>query len=125
MKVAEQISRRSSDQKTKVGAIIVTLDNTQVLSVGYNGDEKGGSNKRASFETGKSGFIHAEENALIKCDFNNPKKKKMYVTLSPCIMCAKRIINANIDIVYFKKEYVDTSGIELLKDAGIEIIQIK
>lgn len=123
MNVAHQIQRRSVDPKYKVGTIIVTFDNTQVLAVGYNGDQKGGSNVRDSLEQGMSGFIHAEENALIKCDYNNPKRKKMYVTLSPCRMCAKRIINAGIDVVIYDEEYPDRTGIELLREAGIEVIQ--
>ena len=63
MEFAHSISKRSPDDKHKVGAVIITEDNTQVLSVGYNGDQKGGNNCRDSLETGKSGFIHAEINA--------------------------------------------------------------
>ena len=84
MDFAENISRRSIDPKHKVGAVIVTEDNTQVLSLGYNGDHKGGPNCRDSMKAGASGLIHAEINALIKCDFNNPKPKKMYLTHAPC-----------------------------------------
>ena len=115
---ARSISNRSCDPKHKVGAVIVTADNTQVLAIGYNGDEKGGTNKRASMQTGRSGFIHAELNALIKCDFNFPKDKKLYVTLSPCIMCAKAIINADIKHVIYINKY-DNEGINLLKNYGI------
>lgn len=113
------ISQRSLDPRSKVGAIIVTDDNTQVLSVGYNGDQKGGSNHVESFEPGCSGFLHAEINALIKCDFNVPKRKKMYLTLSPCKMCAKAIINGGIDEVHYLNEYRDLSGVTLLKESGI------
>ena len=114
------IAERSSDSKMKVGAVIVSDDNTQVLSMGYNGDHKGGANKRDSNETGKSGFIHAEVNALIKLDFNNPKRKIMYVTHSPCSVCAKCIINANIDeVVYLNLYEKDTGGINLLQQSNI------
>jgi len=65
-------------------------------------------------------MIHAEINALLKMDYNNPKKKKMYVTLSPCRMCAKAIINAGIDEVYYMVEYRDTSGVDLLTSTGIK-----
>lgn len=116
---AYSISRRSMDNKYKVGAIIVTDDNTQVLSVGYNGDHKGGPNQRDSLKQGKSGFIHAEINALIKCDYNSPKRKIMFLTLSPCKMCAKAIINAGISEVVYDKEYIDIEGISLLKNVGI------
>ena len=77
MDFAKNISRRSIDPKHKVGAVIVTEDNTQVLSLGYNGDHKGGPNVRDSLRHGHSGLIHAEINALIKCDYNNPKSKKI------------------------------------------------
>src|SRR5210317_1811502 len=101
------ISKRSPDPKFQVGAVIVTEDNTQVLALGYNGDHKGGPNKRDSMEHGHSGFIHAEINALIKMDYNNPKRKKMYLTHAPCPVCAKCIINAGIDEVYYISDYIN------------------
>jgi dCMP deaminase len=116
---SSMISKRSVDQKHKVGVVIVTDDNTQVLSVGYNGDQKGGPNCRESMERGQSGFIHAEINALIKCDYNHPKKKKMYMTLSPCDVCAKAIINAGIQEVIYQEEYEGSNGISILKSADV------
>jgi dCMP deaminase len=119
------ISKRSPDQKFQVGAVIVTEDNTQVLALGYNGDHKGGPNQRDSLETGRSGFIHAEVNALIKCDFNNPKKKKMYLTHSPCPVCVKCIVNAGIKEVLYINDYKpDMSGIAILKDSGIKVVKL-
>jgi len=118
---SKQISMRSPDPKHKVGAVIVNDENTQVLSIGYNGGEKGGKNQRDSLEVGKSGFIHAEINALIKCDYNNPTRKKMYLTLSPCDICAKAIINAGIDEVVYLERYEQSNGIDILKDAGITV----
>ena len=119
------ISKRSPDQKFQVGAVIVTEDNTQVLALGYNGDHKGGPNQRDSLETGRSGFIHAEVNALIKCDFNNPKNKKMYLTHSPCLVCAKCIVNAGIKEVLYIKDYKpDMTGINILKDSGIKVVKL-
>jgi len=119
---ALDIAKRSPDPKFQVGAVIVTDDNTQVLALGYNGDHRGGPNCRESLETGKSGFIHAEVNALIKCDFNNPKKKKMYLTHSPCPVCAKCIVNAGINEVLYIKDYVpDMSGVNILKDSNIKV----
>jgi dCMP deaminase len=119
--MAQIISKRSLDPRTRVGVVIVTDDNTQVLAVGYNGDHRGGSNTVESHEPGQSGFIHAEINALIKCDFNHPKPKKMYLTVSPCRQCAKAIVNGGIKEVIFKKKYRDESGIELLTQAGIVV----
>ena len=105
MRVATTIAERSVDPKHKVGAIIVTEDNTQLLSLGYNGNYKGGPNSVESSEPGETGLIHAEINALLKMDYNIPKKKKMYVTLSPCPMCAKAIVNAGVDEVVYLEEY--------------------
>jgi len=122
---ASTISQRSTDPKIKVGCVIVPFDNTGVLSLGYNGDHKGGSNERESNDTGFSGFIHVEINALIKMDFNNPKDKKMYLTHSPCKMCAKAIINANIKEVNYIEEYKsDTTGIDLLVKHGVKVNKI-
>ena len=121
MSFARNISRRSYDPRYQVGAIVVTDDNTQVLSVGYNGNHQGGPNEVESVEPGASGMIHAEINALLKMDYNNPKKKIMYVTLSPCRMCAKAMINAGIDEVIYDEEYRDRSGIDLLLSSGVSV----
>ena len=115
------ISKRSVDPKHKVGCVIVSEDNTQVYAVGYNGDQKGGPNLRDSNKTGCSGFIHAEINALIKCDYNTSKNKKMYLTLSPCDICAKAIINAGIKEVIYIEKYQQGSGIDILQNAGITV----
>lgn len=115
------IAERSYDPKYRVGSVIVTEDNTQVLSVGYNGNYAGGPNEVESSEPGNSGMLHSEINSLIKLDYNNPKRKKMYVTLSPCRMCAKAIVNAGISEVIYIEEYRDASGIEILRSAGIYV----
>ena len=124
MTIAKSIAERSYDPRLKVGAIVVSADNTSMLSVGYNGNYRGGPHEHESKEPGQSGFIHAEVNALVKCDFNFPKKKHMYVTHSPCRACAKLIINAEIAHVVYEIQYRDTSGIELLKSTGIDVMNL-
>lgn len=119
MGMAHNISRRSYDPRHQVGAIIVTQDNSQVLSLGYNGNYKGGPNEVESEVPGDSGMLHAEINALLKLDYNNPKQKAMYVTLSPCRMCSKAIINAGINEVVYDREYRDTTGLDILKSVGV------
>ena len=121
MKMAETIAQRSHHPTFKVGAIIVTSDNTQVLSLGYNGNAKGMSNVPQSDEPGCSGLLHAEINALLKLDFNNPKDKVMYLTLSPCENCAMAVINSGVKEVVYKEEYSDKTGINLLKCSGIKV----
>ena len=81
MDVASSIAKRSYDPRFQVGSVVVSEDNTQVLAVGYNGNYSGGPHLVESEEPGKSGFIHAEINSLLKMDYNNPKRKKMYLTL--------------------------------------------
>lgn len=122
-KFALNIAQRSYDPRYQVGAVVVTDDNTQVLAVGYNGNYSGGPNEAESIVPGESGMLHAEINALLKMDYNNPKNKKMYLTLSPCRMCAKAIINAGIDEVVYLEDYRDLSGIDLLRAANIKIGQ--
>ena len=123
MDVASSIAKRSYDPRFQVGSVIVTKDNTQVLAVGYNGNYSGGPNTVESEEPGESGFIHAEINSLLKMDYNNPKSKKMYLTLSPCRMCAKAIINAGIDEVIYAVQYRDMAGVQLLLDQNISVRQ--
>lgn len=125
MTVARAMAARSYDPRLKVGAIVVSCDNTQMLSVGYNGNYKGGPHEHESPEPGKSGFIHAEVNALVKCDFNFPKKKHLYVTHSPCRDCAKLIINAEIIRVIYEIPYRDTSSVQFLKQCGIEVLTLQ
>lgn len=125
MQMAEIIAQRSHHPTFKVGALIVTSDNTQVLSLGYNGNATGMSNVPQSDEPGCSGLLHAEINALLKLDYNNPKDKVMYLTLSPCTNCAMAIINSGIKKVVYKEKYRDDSGIKMLQSVGIKIIQYR
>lgn len=124
MSIAKSISLRSYDPRLKVGAIIVSEDNTHMFSMGYNGNYKNGPHEPESNSPGQSGFIHAEVNALVKCDFNTHKKKHMYLTHSPCRSCCKLIINGDISKVVYDIPYRDQSGIELLKTAGIEVLSL-
>jgi len=124
MEFAKRISRRSCDPRHNVGAVIVTNDNTQVLAVGYNGNFSGGPNEVESEIPGESGMLHAEINALLKMDYNIPKYKILYVTLSPCKMCSKAIVNAGVDEVVYSEEYRDDSGLEILKSARVVVRKI-
>lgn len=123
MQIAKVIRLRSIDPAYKIGCVIVSADNQQILAIGYNGMELGGKNEVDSLERGKSGTLHAELNALIKLDFSNKQPKRLYVTLSPCLMCARAIINAGITDVVYDETYRDTAGISLLNDRGINVRQ--
>lgn len=125
MSIAHHIAQRSYDPSLKVGAVVVAEDNSQMLSLGYNGNYRGGPHHRESEQPGQSGFIHAEVNALVKCDFNFPKKKHMYLTHSPCRACAKLIVNAEISSVVYDIQYRDTSGLEILTSVGINVFNLR
>lgn len=120
---AKLVSKRSSHPTFKVGAVITSDDNTRVLSLGYNGDYQGGTNIIESEEPGKSGFIHAEVNAIIKMDYHANCEKKLFVTLSPCLDCAKLIINSGIKQVIYLEDYRDDSGIKILKSNGVTVVK--
>ena len=122
---ARMLSGRSTCKRAKVGCVITSWDYNEVLSIGYNGNYKGGPNTCDNDEVGACGCLHAEENALIKLDYNSPVKKRLYTTTSPCLMCAKRIINANINFVLYDNQYRDTSGIELLEKNNVQVLRLQ
>ena len=93
--VAKAASRRSEDPYVKVGACVLRND-WSVAGVGYNGAPADIEIDWSDRDERRKRVIHAEINALLKCDYNYPKKKIMYLTLSPCKICAKAIINAGI-----------------------------
>jgi deoxycytidylate deaminase len=121
MELAENLSRRSCDIKTQVGAVIVSGDNTRVLSLGYNGTPHGFPNERESLEEGKAGTIHAEQNALYKLSYNEQCEKIIYTTFSPCPECARGLIQCRINRVVYKTLFRDTQGIEIIKRGNIEV----
>ena len=113
---------RCSDKK--VAAIVTDKEMAQVLSIGINGGPKGLVDCMCKID-GKYGCIHAEINALVKCD-SKARNKIMFVTLSPCKQCAAAIINApgGFSTVYFVDKWKDDTGIKLLQSAGIHVKQI-
>lgn len=120
----QDLSTLSRCSEKQVAAIITDKDMTQVLSIGINGGPKGLVDCMCKID-GKYGCIHAEMNALVKCD-SKAKNKIMFVTLSPCKQCAAAIINApgGFSTVYFVDKWKDDTGIKLLRAAGIHVKQI-
>lgn len=114
----------SKCEERKVAAVITDKDLAQVYSIGVNGGPKGLTDCMCAID-GKYGCIHAEINALIKCRSDAPDKV-MFVTLSPCKQCAAAIINApgGFSTVYYLEQWKDTTGIKLLKAAGIKVLQV-
>ena len=116
---ALELAKLSKCEERKVAAIITDRDLTQIYSIGLNGGPKGLVDCMCKID-GKYGCVHAEINALIKCRSDAPDKV-MFVTLSPCKQCAAAIINApgGFSTVYYLQEWKDTTGVELLRKAGI------
>ncbi len=109
--------------RRQVGAILVK--DKMIISDGYNGTPSGFENVCEDEETGltKPYVLHAEANAISKVarSSNSSEGATLYVTSSPCIECAKLIIQAGISRVVFYEKYRTLDGCELLKRAGIEI----
>lgn len=112
-------------ERRKVGALIVK--DKMIISDGYNGTPAGFENV-CEDENGitKPYVLHAEANAITKVarSHNSSEGATLYVTASPCIECAKLIIQAGICRVVYRDLYRITSGIDLLKRAGVECEQI-
>ena len=111
--------------RRKVGALLVK--DKMILSDGYNGTPSGFENIcEDENDHTKPYVLHAEANAITKVARSNNSSEgaTLYVTSSPCIECAKLIIQAGIRRVVFSEYYRDTDGIDLLNRAGIETLLI-
>lgn len=108
-------------KRRKVGAIIVK--NSMIISDGFNGTPSGFENI-CEDETGITipYVLHAEANAITKVARSNNSSAgaTLYITASPCLECAKLIIQAGIERVVFHELYRITDGVELLKRAGVK-----
>lgn len=117
---ATSLARRSTCTRNRVGCVVTSADHHRVLSIGYNGNYAGGPNGCDRPEdVGACGCVHAEVNALLKLDYNDPTRKRLYTTVSPCAACAKCIVNAKIDHVIYEEEYRRPEGLNILRDAGV------
>ena len=121
--IAIRIAKESRDERFKVGCVIVPDDNSQILSLGINGNARGLPNVPDSTEPGKSNWLHAEQNAYFKLDYRAPGNKTLYVSHSPCLMCAKGAIQCNIKRVVYEIEYRDLSGLDVLRSVGIDVVK--
>ena len=111
--------------RRQVGALIVK--NQRIISDGYNGTPAGFENIcEDENNVTKPYVLHAEANAITKIARSNNSSEgaTLYVTASPCIECAKLIIQAGIKRVIYSEKYRLEDGIELLKRANIEVIYL-
>jgi hypothetical protein len=121
LRMARIWSENSYCRRRKVGALIVK--DKMIISDGYNGTPSGFPNICEDIDDTTFPYVlHAEANAITKVarSNNSSEGSTLYVTASPCVECAKLIIQAGIRRVVFSELYRITDGIDLLKRAGVE-----
>ena len=122
MRMATIWAENSYCERRKVGALIVK--DKMIISDGYNGTPSGFENVcEDENNVTKPYVLHAEANAITKIarSNNNSEGATLYVTASPCIECAKLIIQAGIKRVVYGEKYRLTDGIDLLERAGVTV----
>ena len=130
MDLAENLAKRSHCVRAQVGAVL-TKD-TRIVSLGYNGPPAGTHNCDLEWpgegcprdsKGSCSLALHAEQNAILYASKNNVtiEGATLYVTLSPCISCARVIYTTGIKKVYFLHSYADYKG--LPTDEGVEFLR--
>ncbi len=125
LKMAQEWGNLSYCERKKVGALIVK--DRMIISDGFNGTPTGFENI-CEDEGGYTKWyvLHAEANAISKVAASTQScaGATLYVTLSPCRECSKLIHQAGIKRIVYIHQYSDTSGIDFLKEAGVEVEQI-
>lgn len=126
LRMARIWSENSYCTRRKVGALIVK--NKMIISDGYNGTPSGFENVCELEDGTTKGYVlHAEANAITKIakSGNSSLGSTLYVTTSPCLECAKLIIQSGIKRVVYSEKYRIDDGIKLLERAGIECVFIE
>lgn len=126
LRLALSWAQLSHCSRKKVGAIIVK--DAIIISDGYNGTPAGFDNCCENEEGNTHWYVlHAEANAILKVakSTNNCKDATLYLTHSPCKDCSKLVLQSGIKRLVYQEAYKDTSGIDFLKNAGLEVVQIE
>src|SRR5690606_11224474 len=125
LRIAREWGQLSHCHRKKVGAIIVR--GKMIISDGYNGTPSGFENPCEDEEGYTKWYVlHAEANAIMKVarSTQSCEGATLYITLSPCRECSKLIHQAGIVRVVYQQAYKDTSGLEFLEKAGVEVVNI-
>jgi len=136
MDMAEIVKTRSTCLRRQVGAVIVK--DKRILASGYNGaptglkhcEETGCLREQLGIPSGQRHELcrglHAEQNAIIQASLHGVKLEgaTIYVTIQPCVLCAKMVINAGINKLVFKGDYPDELSWQMLQESGIELKRI-
>ena len=122
LRIAKEWGNLSYCQRKKVGAIIVK--DKMIISDGYNGTPSGFENCCEDEENITKWYVlHAEANAILKVarSTQSCEEATLYITLSPCKECSKLIHQSGIKRVVYHQKYKDTSGVDFLIKAGVEV----
>ena len=122
LRIAREWGKLSRCKRKQVGAIIVK--DRMIISDGFNGTPSGFENDcEDDLGSTKWYVLHAEANAITKVasSTHSCNGATLYITLSPCRECSKLIHQAGIIRVVYHKAYKDTSGIDFLERAGVEV----
>ena len=123
--MAKRWSELSHCTRKKVGALIVK--DRMIISDGYNGTPTGFENPCEDEENYTKWYVlHAEANAILKVASSTQSCEgaTLYLTLSPCRECSKLVYQAGIKRLVYDKAYKDTTGLEFLQKAGVEVVQL-
>jgi dCMP deaminase len=127
MAMAVLASSRSTWPGTRVGAVVVR--DQMVISTGYNGTPRGWMNELPKNEASKRIFCHAEENAIVQAARAGActDDAVIYVSVSPCLACARMIRNAGIKHVYYERKWDDIEAnmaLDLLNALAVATEQV-
>jgi len=125
LKMALEWAKLSHCKRKQVGALIVK--NRMIISDGYNGTPSGFDNCCENNEGETHWYVlHAEANAILKTagSTHNCRGATLYLTISPCKDCSKLAHQAGIIRLVYINRYKDASGVDFLKEAGVEVVEI-
>ena len=125
LRMAMEWRKLSYCKRRQVGALIVK--NKMIISDGYNGTPSGFENICEDDEHNTKWYVlHAEANAILKVASSTQSchGATLYITMSPCQGCSKLVHHSGIKRVVYFEEYKDTSGVDFLKNAGVEVTHI-
>lgn len=129
LQLAQLMAKRSTCLRLQVGAVVTTTDHRRVLAIGYNGNASGAPNQCdvvGEAAVGGCGCLHAEENAIINLDSPRGIQKIFYTTHSPCMMCAKRIVNVGgVVEVRYLEAYRITAPVDFLIEMGLRVTRME
>ena len=126
LKMAQEWAKLSHCKRKQVGALIVK--DKMIISDGYNGTPTGFENTCEDDENYTKWYVlHAEANAIMKVasSTQSSKDSTLYITMSPCKECSKLIFQSGIKRLVYNIEYKDKTGLDFLKQCGLEITHIK